>query len=193
MDILSYMRGKNAGGGGGGGLPDPTADGVALIGVNGEWKQQSGYGYSESLTIEWNGDTTGRETLPAEFGFGNNYKVSDNCPNIPDKIVVTVLYSDQEFVDEYAPIELEEGLPMWCVSGASGMMVIGVSEDFDVEGIAFHKGIYFLKYEESGISGLTTKAIFPASVHTIDPKFIPMSDIQSMIDEAIGGAVDDSY
>lgn len=162
---------------GGGGLPTPTADGVALIGVDGEWKQQSGYGYeSEGLTIEWDGETEGRETIDEVAQYC--YKVSDIAPYPDNGLLITL--NNLEFETGEATISyFAEDIPIWKAESVilhGKSLIVGVIDDFETEGVVFHKGMYF--YSDGG--NYVSKALYKPTVHTIDPKFIPSKPVMEL-------------
>lgn len=77
---------------GSGVLPDPQESGVALICVNGEWKQQSGYGYTEAgINISWDGQFDYYSTPSINLMGGVAlYKVSDSVLTESDIMGATV-------------------------------------------------------------------------------------------------------
>lgn len=152
--------------GGGSGLPDPSSlpNGTAMVAVNGEWKMQSGYGYSDGTApIEWDGSTEGK--TPAGGDAFNFYKVSDKVFSVEELSQCTLTYTVMG--EEYpTPISASDydGLAYssYAISGLAGSYGGG-------EAILTEDGTYLLKtnmVDRYVLSSLAT-------VHQFDSALIP--------------------
>lgn len=157
----------------GGGLPDPStlSDGTAAVVVNGEWKMQDGYGYTEQIeqtVITWDGDTEGRETLMPDFPY---YKVSDNGVPASFLIGATIVFDGNEVtVTQDMISEIIDGVVM------AAETVISVVDAVEFEGITLNKGIYFIKDGRGKyVSSLTYGGDI---VHKIAQKYMPSAMVE---------------
>lgn len=169
-------------------MPIPASSGSVLVYVDGEYVPQSGYGY-ESPYVEhtWDGNTEG---LP-QIGETGLYRVGDPLDfKVGDIVEVSVVVvhdgEEEETVDQYS------------VSDYRGMLVVDeyvyiAKEDTYVSGIEVPRGLYFVGDTRDPNNAMYVSKISGGGVTKMDPKYLPMTEIQNMIDEAIGGAVDDSY
>lgn len=155
-------------------LPEPTADGNALIAVNGEWIQQDGYGYvSNEANITWDGNTEGKYRVTYTSGI-YWYLIDDNADdfnesyikytyrNLEKEIKVVPAYSGFDGVVFISDESL--GLPL---------CVICLRDNVTVEDIFTfeHKGIYAIK-SDSPLLNLCVNYISLRKTSYIDSRYI---------------------
>ena len=150
----------------------------------------------ESVTIEWDGDSTGKVTLLG----GVFTKVSDLLLEPSDLIggTLVVMYYGEELEDTLTDENLEDfrsqGLPLLICSivdvGSSIEGVYIAYEPFstilgDVSITVTEPGIYFVNSRSVGVD-IYTKQLTYGSIKKLDPKFLPSGGVGYDAVESIG-------
>ena len=132
--------------------------------------------HEEKKVITWDGNTEGREKFP--FPLVENiefYLVSDNVVdlnNVKKLSWVIGIINEEQDVDVPTTYVASEGHLHFIGTGEGNMTYVVVCDtDFEMEGVAFKKGTYFMKGFAN--SGGYVNHIEVETVHQIDPKFIP--------------------
>lgn len=174
--VASQWAAYPGGSGSGSGLPDPSTltDGTAMVAVNGEWKMQEGYGYTDAPAFEpitWDGETEGREIVQEAFCKvsdesiqsselnGSKIKVYEDGETAELNFVSTQSFSDDIYIALYG----------------DSMQVLVALNDTELEGIELHKGVYFMFAEGDGYTQYISELAAAPSVHKFDSALIPTS------------------
>lgn len=164
-------------GGEGSDLPEPMADGVALIGVDGKWYQQQGYGYSKTVDnppVSWDGDTTGKEHI--EIDEIPLYRVSDDAPTVSDWEEIKITYNVGGIETVYGYETVKNLIFENDDYTAIGNLIVIANKAVASLGIN-SKGVFFQKDEYEGQTIYVSNVIFPSMeiVQTIDESLLPTS------------------
>lgn len=168
-------KGKSSGGGGGGG--DAT-DAIKYTEQTLNESQQmqarknQGLYYSEGggedVTINWDGDTTGLESVDIGDGVVL-YKVSDDAPQKESvKSIGMTVSGDEQIIDipQQSIIPIEGGYGI-----GDAYVIVATESEASLDSYTFTKGIWFVK----GTTGnYTSKFTYGATetIHHIEPKYI---------------------
>lgn len=154
-------------------IPDTIAR-KSDIPENISWNDLTNKPFEDALeTITWDGDTTGKETM------SGNYKISDTYIQ-PDKFIGATIH----FANGYTYTVVEEDITTFDDQFGTG---------FDIRGMVAGNETSPSNPDLVGIFVVETLRSIEFPVKTLDDKFIPdtiarMSDIQTMIGDAIGGS-----
>lgn len=162
------------------GLPDPStlSDGTVMVVVNGQWTEQEGYGYVESIfaPIKWDKNIEGKDkiTVPESNFF---YKISDEIFTAEEFTGATITISDtsqEEYSEDRAVnIGYHTDSIVVCWAETIGEAVISGSEGSYMGGLYSipSDGTYFAV---KNMSPLYVSALKSAStIHEFDPALIP--------------------
>lgn len=180
------------------GLPDPSElpDGTAMVVVNGQWKVQEGYGWTEEgnfTNITWDGNTEGRDAIYVEAEgqrLEMHYKVSDltftRDSVLGGKVTINgVDYNIHDFniVDNESD-DYSSSTAQFTAVAVDALAVISCTTTgiirFTDMGTTFEyhcptTGIYFLSFANLGqdayVSSLTYGTL--DTVHKFDQELIP--------------------
>lgn len=138
------------------------------------WNDLTDKPFEDALeTITWDGDTTGKETM------SGTYKISDTYIQ-PDKFIGATIH----FANGHTHTVVEEDIETFDDQFGTG---------FDIKGMVIGNEKLPSNPDLVGIFVVETLRSIEFSVKTLDDKFIPdtiarISDIQTMIGDAIGGS-----
>lgn len=166
-------KGKSSGGGGGGG--DATdaikyTEQTLTSPQQMQARKNQGLYYSEGggedVTLTWNGDTTGLETIGGQL-----YKVSEDAPPASEVKSVSMIQNGTEQTYEVGVspaqiVEIEGGYAI----GSLACLVI-TADEVTMQGATYTKGIWFVYGNENN---RTSQLVYgqTETIHHIEPKYI---------------------
>ena len=155
--------------------------------VDPKYLPEGGVGYKEKMIITWDGDTTGKTTIPGSIGYA--CKISDDPIDISNLTLKKIAITQKQIIDNvsaegYFDIEKMEisEIPeagIWGVNFNdpdgpfySETAIMSVKEDMD----AFQKGVYLFYYETGSDTypiHFYVSCVEFEKIRQIDRKFIP--------------------
>lgn len=152
-EIAEAIRGIHSGSG----MPDPSEleDGTALIAVNGEWKQQKGYGYGgklEKAAVILGGDSYYGDNyyrvsdvpqMPDGFGVGSDITAWECWYDDPEVTAVTHQVTDISSTGVYAITFGDIGFPVIYIATEDNSIGTFPMYDESYQVYFLHKGVYF--------------------------------------------------
>lgn len=189
-------------------------DVLALAKIN-ELKKSGGVGYdtrkTEPLTLEWDGNTEGKESFYLATNQSTYYKISENVPSYDEVLQGEGTFyanaTGEEGITQEIPFSLVEttteitdsnGNNVWMVEAVDGVALIIVPNSFVLGEVEATRGIWAFHaheaYEDGTVVDLFIKNLFFPSVttgelKTIDPKFLPSGGLP-FVEIDVSGGVD---
>lgn len=183
-------------------LPTPESDGVALVGVNGEWKQQDGYGYEDNSELV--NITLGELSSITEFFSLDGYKAHKVYPNFISETDASEIYLKITQGEEPIQVKLTDDNYIYIAAfnenliqyiyGSELIMFSAKAGTYDSEGTAVvipSDGFYIVDVlkdidpsDPDYELWVNTRIILTRnSTHPIDPKFIPSDSTKQNISD----------
>lgn len=158
-------------------LPDENGNVEVQAGINSadvarivkdEFAGGVGYTETQTYSITWDGDTTGKTSVNVASGMVL-YKVSDLTPELSDIQEMSITVSNGSVYDGIDGVYASEQGQYWICNGATVACILKAG--VITNGMTFpESGIYFIKYENL----YTSKLEFTTGIaNTIDLKYIP--------------------
>ena len=169
---------------GGSGLPEVEGSGKALVSVNGEWKEQSGYGYTipgNQTVIEWDGDTEGRDVYNSFY-----HRVADAVDISNFGSATATFYRNGEIREVTLGYVIDMGDSVYSISYLDELVnedTIVITNDIEISGTVVHAGTYFVEIgpPESRVYQASFTYRTSDEVHKIDPKYLPENEVRTVV------------
>lgn len=158
--------------------------------IDPKYLPKDGFGYTESWSITWDGNTEGRMTITPVGGI-TLVHVSDKVLTADDIIGSMLTTKDSETGEESSHIvpaeEVYETAPG--IVSAESANITSIAQDTDYEGFHIKAGTYFLLFSQGEV-GYHVCSASKETIVPIDPKYLP-DTVATKAD--IFGAMEASY